>query len=344
MLTAASPALAELDVGDPAPPFTITHWLTGQPEELAAGKGKKIYMLEFWATWCLPCLHEIPRLTKLQKLYRDQGVVIIGVTGPGGGRQRLSEVEAFVRTKGDSMGYTVAWDQTDAMSRNYAMALGSMGIPYTVIVDKQGRIAWHGYSSPDAERVLDELVSGTFDLAQEAERAVKEAKINELGPRYRMLAASGNWGAALEILHQMADIDPTRIDLLTETYMVYRIQVGDPARLRSWLEGFIDKHKDDALALITICKVLLNMEVDEPGERMPDLLVRAARASLDATDGKGVGALWVCARVAHQVGRIEAAISLQQQALERAPKSLEPKLTKELEYYQACKRLGEESF
>jgi hypothetical protein len=48
--------------------------------------------------------------------------------------------------------------------------------------------------------------------------------------------------------------------------------------------------------------------------------------------------------VAHQVGRIEAAISLQQQALERAPKSLEPKLAKELEYYQACKRLGEEHF
>jgi hypothetical protein len=159
-----------------------------------------------------------------------------------------------------------------------------------------------------------------------------------------MLAASGNWGAALEILHQMADIDPTRTDLLTETYMVYRMQIGDTARLRSWLDGFIDKHNDDALALITICKVLLNMEVDTPGDRMPDLTVRAARASLDATDGKGVGALWVCARAAHRVGNLEAAISMQQQALERAPESLKPKLAKELEYYQACKRLGEEHF
>lgn len=333
---------AKLEVGDPAPPLTITHWVKGEPQTLS--KSGKIYVLDFWATWCVPCLQDIPKLTKMQKEYADQGVVVIGVTGPGMNRQTLQQVERFVRDQGDKMGYAIGWDKNGAMDRNYAQALGAMGIPYIVIVDRQGKIAWHGYSSPDVERVVEEMVAGDFDVKKEAQRAEKSARIDQLGPQYRMAAAMGNWDQALNILNQMAEIDPTRKDLLSEIYLVHKQQLNDPKRLRKWVETFIDTHQDDALALITVAKVLLAMESESPADRMPDLLLRAARQSYEVTDHKGVGALWVYARAAHRVGSLEMAIELQQQAVERAPKSLKDQLEKELEYYRLCKHLRDSQF
>ena len=69
------------DLGDEAKALKISDWVKGDAVDLAKGKGEKIYVVEFWATWCPPCLTTIPHLTELQKKFKDQGVVVIGVSG-----------------------------------------------------------------------------------------------------------------------------------------------------------------------------------------------------------------------------------------------------------------------
>lgn len=69
----ATPSLA---VGDPAPPLRVEAFLKGEP--IAAFEPGKVYVIEFWATWCAPCIEQMPHLSALQTLYADRGVTIVG--------------------------------------------------------------------------------------------------------------------------------------------------------------------------------------------------------------------------------------------------------------------------
>ena len=63
-------SLFAADLGDEAKPLQISKWVKGKKVNLAKGKGKKVYVVEFWATWCPPCRTTIPHLTELQKKYK----------------------------------------------------------------------------------------------------------------------------------------------------------------------------------------------------------------------------------------------------------------------------------
>src|SRR6516225_10230386 len=65
-----------LKVGDPAPKLEVKEFLKGEP--VASLEKGKIYVIEFWATWCGPCRTSIPHVTELQKKHKD--VVFIGVS------------------------------------------------------------------------------------------------------------------------------------------------------------------------------------------------------------------------------------------------------------------------
>src|SRR5215472_13898894 len=62
----------------PAPDFNLPQ-LNGQPLQLSSYRGK-VVLLDFWATWCVPCRAEIPQFVELQQKYGDRGLQIIGVS------------------------------------------------------------------------------------------------------------------------------------------------------------------------------------------------------------------------------------------------------------------------
>ncbi|HEV3235363.1 MAG TPA: redoxin family protein, partial [Gemmataceae bacterium] len=67
-----------LKVGDPAPPLKVTKWLQG--DAVTKFEPGKVYVVEFWATWCAACVGNMPHLAELQARYKDQGVTIIAFT------------------------------------------------------------------------------------------------------------------------------------------------------------------------------------------------------------------------------------------------------------------------
>jgi len=168
------------EIGDPAPSLDIRKWVKGDSVDLKKGKGKSIFVVEFWATWCLPCRETIPHLTKLQKKYKDQGVVIIGVTDEG-----MKKVGPFISKKGNAMDYVVAIDDENKTTDAYLKAFGIKAIPYAFVVDREGNIAWAGHPLDGLDRVLGELVADRYDLKGK----VRSARAEKLLPVYFYMAA-----------------------------------------------------------------------------------------------------------------------------------------------------------
>lgn len=158
------PVLADrLDIGDPAPALSITHWLKGEAVDLAAVRGQKVVVLEFWATWCGPCISAMPHLTELQKKYADAGLIVIGVTRPDPNNS-LEKVEQFVRDNPDKMGYTAAFDGDGATNEAYMRAASQKFIPCTFIIDREGKVAWIGHPM-NMDGPLTRILSGKHDIS-----------------------------------------------------------------------------------------------------------------------------------------------------------------------------------
>src|SRR4051812_32631425 len=93
-LAATEPSLK---VGDLAPPLKIERWLQG--EVVARFKPGRVYVVEFWATWCQPCLKSIPHLNELSRKYGNR-LDVIGVAAdesPETSDERLETVRSFMR-------------------------------------------------------------------------------------------------------------------------------------------------------------------------------------------------------------------------------------------------------
>jgi thiol-disulfide isomerase/thioredoxin len=152
-LAALQVSAAEL--GMPAPALNVTEWVKGKAVDLNEGKGKNIYVVEFWATWCPPCRASIPHLTELQKKFKDKGVIVIGVSD-----ETVAEVKPFVTKMGTKMEYTVAVDKNDKTSAAYMGAFGVGGIPHAFVVDKTGAIVWHGHPMGGLDKAIEAVLEG----------------------------------------------------------------------------------------------------------------------------------------------------------------------------------------
>ena len=164
----AAPVLA-IDLGDPAPPLKIKEWVKGQPVNLKEAKGKNIVVVEFWATWCGPCKQSIPHLTELQKKFKDQGVVFIGISD-----ETTDKVKPFVEKMGKDMDYVVALDDDQATNKAYMQAFKVNGIPHAFIVDKAGAIVWSDHPMAGMEEALEEIIAGKYDIEAAKNHAIGE--------------------------------------------------------------------------------------------------------------------------------------------------------------------------
>lgn len=166
--------LPELLVGSKAPKLQIAEWVKG--DSVRGFERGETYIVEFWATWCGPCVRAFPHISELQEEHADD-LTVIGVniwdrkqdretrdfTEPMG--EFIERIDTFVDKQGDKMGYTVAIEESGKMAESWMRAAGRNGIPSAFIVDGEGKIAWAGHPMM-IDEPLKQVIAGEHDLAE----------------------------------------------------------------------------------------------------------------------------------------------------------------------------------
>ena len=146
--------MAKFDQCPTAPEMTsVTGWTNTEPamggaSTLAQLKGK-VVVLDFWATWCGPCIAAIPNTNALMSKYADQGLVVIGVCRSDGSEKMLDTV----RSKG--IAYPVCIDAKNEVNTAY----GVDGYPDYYLIDRAGRLRGADVASVSLEDAIKLLLA-----------------------------------------------------------------------------------------------------------------------------------------------------------------------------------------
>lgn len=293
------PANAALKVGDPAPEIKVSRWVQG--DEIKAFDGDKVYIVEFWATWCGPCISAIPHINEIYKRHKDQGLVVIG--------QNVWEkddkvVPGFVSKMGAKMTYPVALDDKSTeggfMASKWLKAAGQNGIPCAFIVNKSGKIAYIGHPMRIEETMLTSLLAEPSTkpaTAATAAPSAPSAKAQQLAEQAQALVNAGKLDDAESVIADLnSELDPKFQyvgGLLDMNLMLARKQSSDAVELSKLLcEDFSGQPE--------VLNAVAAMLVSRP-DATPALLAAAEKIAtpLSKSDGEAkTAALATLARIA----------------------------------------------
>jgi uncharacterized protein (TIGR03435 family) len=151
VLLVAAPAVCGIGVSNSAPAINLQALIPDQPvtnASLIALRGKAV-VIEFWATWCAPCVDAIPHLNELAKQFASRPIQFISVTS-----EEKAVVEKFMKTR--PIAGWIGFDPGNKMAKTY----GFEGIPDTVLIDAKGKIAAVTYPTMVKAEHLEALLVG----------------------------------------------------------------------------------------------------------------------------------------------------------------------------------------
>ncbi len=133
--------------GKPMPAINVTGWVNGEvkPEEM---KGK-VVIVDFYATWCGPCMAAIPHNNELLKKYKDKGLVIVGVCTSSRGQDKMEQ-----NAKDKGIEYPVARDPGQKSEKAWAVQY----YPTYAIIDRKGVVRVVGLQPDHVEEVVKKLL------------------------------------------------------------------------------------------------------------------------------------------------------------------------------------------
>jgi thiol-disulfide isomerase/thioredoxin len=335
--TLAVAAEPTLKVGDPAPKLQTGKWVQGDPvKEFQKGKA---YIVEFWATWCGPCRASIPHLNEVYTKYKDKGLVVIGQNC---WERDETLVAPFVEKMGDKMTYRVAMDDKSdnkkgAMAETWMAAAGRNGIPSAFLVDTKGLIAWIGHPMSLPEKVLEEVLAGTFDVkaaAAKYDRQQKnEAKLNAAWMQINRAIQQKNWDEASEKLAEAEKLIPEEdrdnLDMARLNILYGKEDYPAAYKLVAKLS---EAQKSNAMLQNQLAWQIATD--DGIKERDLALAEKVARRGVEASNNKDPNVLDTLARVLFMQGKKGDAIALQEKAIAAADDTTKQQLQQTLDGYK----------
>ena len=191
-------------IGSKAPPLDVEHWVqdgNGFFRPVEEFEDGKVYVVEFWATWCGSCIASMPHLAELQNKYRGNDVQIISISD-----ESLDEVKDLLAKENEQVGktfaeitsaYSLTTDPDRSVYKDYMNASNQKGIPTSFIVGKDGLIEWIGHPM-EMDEPLASVVNDSWDREKFKEEMKAKEEFQKNMERISMLAGAGKFAEAIK--------------------------------------------------------------------------------------------------------------------------------------------------
>lgn len=330
VILAATSAVASPAVGEKAPPVKAEKWFNGSPSAVPGdgGTGKHIFLVEFWATWCAPCVRNIPHIATLQDKYKKDGLIVLGISNEDEGT-----VAPFVKRM-KKMTYHVGIDDEMATSNKYMDDIS--GIPHAYLVDKSGIVVWSGHpGKPQLESTIKAVLDGKFDLEAAKGKVTRKKKLESLMEDFNHAYREQDKDEIFKILDKMMTTVPEEV----QPYMMKRHFLGE-FEMEDQIPALEEKMESALRDSLEGMGAIVAMELGRPPpERSADRLWRCATRAEKLSEGDNPEVLAMVAQVQCELGMLDTAIKTQARAVELSDGEEVQK--KALAYYKSAKSLAQ---
>lgn len=343
-----------LTVGSKAPVLDVEHWVQD-------GKGKfkpvkefapgKVYVVEFWATWCGPCIMSMPHLAELQTSMADKGVQIISISDedletvekflerevrqapkPADDTEEKADEDAKKQTYRDlTSAYCLTTDPDQSTYEDYMQAAAQNGIPTAFIVGKDASIEWIGHPM-EMDGPLNAIVEDKWDRevfavefkASQAAELERQKTAREMRPIITQLQ-EGNFDEAIKMIDEVMVKKPKdlQLNMLKLQALLVAEKFDDAVpHLSKVYETFADTPETVNMVSWNIYEMAAQAK-EAKEEFSPALItssLTAAKAAAEkAETAEKASILDTIAHLAFLTGDIDQAIAAETEALKLAP-------------------------
>ncbi len=324
-----------LKVGDTPPVLKVTKWVKG-PEIQSFEKGK-VYVVDFWATWCRTCISMMPQLSELQKQYADKGVVVIGFSSKDANNAQ-SDVEEFVARRAGKLGYAFAFADNQVNYNNWVTAAGQRGFPCVFVIGKNGTIDYIG-DPMFLGVVLPKVVAGTWNTKTDGEAIFAIQKETSLVfkemERLSYSSESEDAELGLKLISNFEAKHPevSKIFHVVFSRIKLMIVAGKKDELKDFAEKVIDESArcSDSAMLEMVAHALVSPQAKNDKE-LADVALKAANKMFAIVGDQDLGVQITLAHVGFRAGEKELAKKHAEKVMELAPERSRASWKKALNY------------
>jgi thiol-disulfide isomerase/thioredoxin len=298
----AQPSLGAelLTIGSSAPTLDVEHWVQdggGKFKPVTKFEAGKIYVVEFWATWCGPCVASMPHLADLQQKLADKGVRIVSISDEDletvekfldrevrkGPEDQTSETKTYRQL---TSAYSLTTDPDQSSYRDYMEAAEQNGIPTAFIVGKDAKIEWIGHPM-EMDGPLGAVIAGNWDREAFAKEVKAQREAEKAMQEIFALLQKQDFDGAIALIDQASADKPDDMQLNMLKLQVL-IVGGKSDAANTHLQSLYKKLADVPEAANMVAWNIYEMAAQGRIEKgsLIDSSIAAAEASLAKTKGE----------------------------------------------------------
>lgn len=244
--------------GKRAPDLDRVRWIHGEP--VAKFETGRVYVLEFWSTWCGACVEPIDHLNELARRHESDVTFVAVHIWQRESAPKPAEFLAGRRTAAKPVWeFSVAEDVDSAIAKTWMDATENGGLPTAMIVDRKSNLAWFGHSK-DLDEPLRTIVKRTFDVRRGVAEMNRKIAVGRKASESGQAIEKGNYEQGMTLMLEAFHMDPETVaEWVPSTYGHLLHASQSPTTAATFVRTVLDTEEGrNANLMVGFARMILN--------------------------------------------------------------------------------------